>query len=268
MQPSPKVPNSDHHLIILAAGRSLRLERLTRELPKSLLRVEDKPILGHCLSILARRGFRRLTLVVGYLREKFIETFGDRFEGIEIEYVTNEHYAESEHGYSLYCAHASWADGRRPVVFMDADNLFDPQMLDSVMDSKFKDVMLVDEGLETPELEDELVLGGDGIVTGLVRGRVSDNPDCVGGFVGINRFSPEFMGELFDFMIPFFSKRGRMFKYERVFDAFIKERGWRVNYLETNGLPWINVNHEEDYEVAKRIAKKMKREYERVDGRW
>lgn len=259
MQSSPKVSNAEHHVIILAAGRSLRLERLTRELPKSLLVVEGKPILGHCLSILARRGFRRLTLVVGYLREKFIHTFGDHFENIDIEYVTNEHFAESEHGYSLYCAHASWVESRRPVVFMDADNLFDPQMLDSIMGSDFKDVMLVDEGLQTFEGDDELVLGGDGIVTGLVRGRVSSYPDCLGGFVGINRFSSTFMGELFNFMIPFFSKRGRMYKYERVFDAFIKERGWRINYLETKGLPWININHEADYEVAKKIAKRMSR---------
>jgi choline kinase len=219
--------------------------------------VEGKPILGHCLSILARRGFKRLTLVVGYLREKFTEAFGNRFEGIEIEYVTNEYYAESEHGYSLYCAHASWAYGRRPVVFMDADNLFDPQMLDGVMRSDLKDVMLVDEGLETPERDDELVLGRDGVVTGLVRGRVSKHPDYVGGFVGINRFSSELMGELFNFTTPFFSGRGRMHKYERVFDAFIKERGWQVGYLEAKGLPWININHEADYDVAKRIARRM-----------
>lgn len=245
-------------MIILAAGRSLRLERLTRDLPKSLLTVEGQPILGHALSFLARRGLRRLTLVVGYRREMLMQTFGDRYQGIEIEYVTNEHFAESEHGYSLYCACESWRRGCQPVVFMDADNLFDPAMLDAVMESGFEDVMLVDDTLETADRDEELVLGRDGVVSGLYRGRTSDHPDCVGGFVGINRFSAKFMGELFDYMSPFFAERGRMFKYECVFDAFIGDRGWRVNYLETKGLPWINVNHESDYEIAKEIARRMK----------
>lgn len=258
MQTNSRVPIADHHIIILAAGRSLRLERLTRDQPKSLLMVENETILGHALRILARRGFRRLTLVVGYLREKFVETFGDRFEGIQIEYVTNEHFAESEHGYSLLCARDSWAEGKQPVVFMDADNLFDPAMLDRMMDSGLDDVMLVDETLESFNRDEELVLGRGGIVSGLYRGRVSDCPDCVGGFVGINRFSAEFMGALFDFMVPLFADRGRMFKYERVFDAFIKAQDWQVNYLLIQGLAWININHEDEYETAKAIARKMK----------
>lgn len=258
MQTASKPPNSDHHVIILAAGRSLRLERLTRDRPKSLLLVEGKPILGHCLSILARRGFRRLTLVVGYRRDMFIQYFGERYEGIDIEYVINEDYAVTERGFSLYRAKSSWSNTRNPVVFMDADNFFDPAMLDRVMDSGFEDVMLVDGTLETPDHGEELVLGHDGIVIGLCRGRASDYSDCVGGFVGINRFSSEFMGAMFTYMDRLFAECGRMHTYEQVFDTFIKIHGWQISYLDSGGLPWINVNHEADYEIAKRIAKKMK----------
>ncbi len=253
----PKIPNADHHVIILAAGRSLRLELLTRDCPKSLLLVDDKPVLGHTLDNLATRGFRRLTLVVGYLREKFIEAFGDRFEEIEIEYVVNEDYAKTERGFSLYCTKPSWAKTRQPVVFMDADNLFHPAMLDRIMDSGFRDVMLVDESLDTRSREEELVLGRDCVVSGLYRGRVSDNQDCVGGFVGINRFSSDFMSALFSYMDQHSQHYIRMHTYEQVFDAFIRNRSWQVNYLETKGLPWVNINREADYDVAKQIARKM-----------
>lgn len=248
---------SDHQVIILAAGRSLRLKRLTTDRPKSLLPVEGKPILGHGLGALSRRGFRQLTLVVGFLQDQFRQTFGERFEGIDIEYVVNEKYASSEHGFSLYCARHCWSRERRPVVFMDADNLFDPAMVDRVMGSGLENVMLVDDGLDTSRRDEELVLGRDGVVTGLRRGRVDGFEDCAGGFVGINRFSAEFMGTLFEYMDDFFAERGPMYKYERVFDAFIRERGRKVHYVETKGLPWINVNEESDYETAKRIARMM-----------
>jgi choline kinase len=229
--------NSDHQVIILAAGRSLRLSRLTQDRPKSLLVVAGEPILGHSLNILSRRGFKRLTLVVGYLREQFVEQFGTRYKNIDIEYVTNEAYADSEHGWSLYCARHSWARDESPVVFMDADNLYDPMMLDKIMGCGFDDVMLVDENLNAEDRDEELVIGRGDVVTGLRRGRIRDYPDFAGGFVGINRFSPAFMGRLFAFMDEFFDRKGKMQKYERVFDALINETGVRVHYLESRGLP-------------------------------
>lgn len=251
-------PDASEHLVIIpAAGRSLRLSRLTRKQPKSLLVVEDKPILGHGLSILSRRGFSRLVMVVGYRREQIESALGRRYENIDITYVENPLYAESEHGWSLYCARTEWERHSGPVVFMDADNLFDPEIIDRMMDCPHEDVMLVDKHLQPDGRDEELVLGTSGIVSGLRRGRAADYPDFVGGFVGINRFSAGFMETLFQFMTGFFAERGKMYKYERVFDALIRETGACVQYLETDGLPWINVNHETDYELAKRIARKM-----------
>lgn len=247
----------DHQIIMPAAGRSLRLARLTRERPKSLLAVENKPILGHSLGILNRRGFRRLTLVVGYLREQIEEAFGTRYGNLQISYAANPLFAESEHGWSLFCAYEQWRINPSPVVFMDADILYDPAMIDRVMTCGFDNVMLVDETLQTADREDELVLGREDVVSGLRRGRVDGHADFVGGFVGINRLSARFMDDLFQFMKGFFEENGKMYKYERVFDAFIRAAGARVHYLQTGDLAWINVNHEADYEIAKRIAQSM-----------
>lgn len=247
-------------VIILAAGRSLRLSRLTRDRPKSLLEVEDRPILGHSLSILSRRGFTRLTLVVGYRKRQIETALGQRYENIDIDYVENPLYAESEHGWSLYCARESWARQRGPVLFMDADNLYDPEMIDRMMECPHANVMLVDENLRTDDRDDELVLGKGGVVTGLKRGRAADFPEFVGGFVGINRFSAGFMDALFRYMDEFFAEKGKMYKYERIFDAFIQGTAAPVHYLQIRGLAWVNVNHEADYELAKRIAQKMLRD--------
>lgn len=248
---------SGHQLIILAAGRGLRLSTLAQARPKSLLEIEDTPILGHSLAILGRRGFRKLTLVVGYLRQQIEAAFGPRYAGIEIDYVENPLFAESEHGWSLYCARDSWRREQRPVVFMDADNLYDPMMIDRMMSCDFENVMLVDQRLHADDRDDELVLGEQNIVTGLRRGRRGGFENFAGGFVGINRFSSKFMGSLFDYMDEFFEARGRMQKYERVFDAFINDTGARAHYLEVGDLPWVNVNHASDYEHAQAIARRM-----------
>lgn len=243
-----------YQVIIPAAGMSRRLAHLTSSRPKSLLDVGGNTIIGRSLDILDDRGIRRVTFVVGYMRELFRETLGRSYRGLKLEYVVSQDYASTEHGWSLYLAAESWARERRPVLFMDADNLYDPRLLDKVMASSHENVILVDSQFEGREREEELVLGAHGRVTGLKRGFVRDEPQCVGGFVGINRLSPGFMAILFEYMAGFFAAHGRRHKYERVFDRLVKEVDVELGYVLSDGLGWVNVNHEEDYAAARELV--------------
>lgn len=63
--------------ILLAAGRGVRLSPLTDHNPKPLLRVGGKPILQRIIEGLQICGVRDLAIVVGYLADQIIDTFGD-----------------------------------------------------------------------------------------------------------------------------------------------------------------------------------------------
>lgn len=232
------------------------MSHMTEDRPKALLDVEGKTIIEHSLETLNSRGFHQVTFVVGYMRELFIQTLGSRFKNIAIEYVVSADYATTEHGWSLYLTKDSWTRARSPVVFMDADNIYDPLMLDNLMAAPMENVILVDSLFKTGTREEELVLGRDGIVIGLKRGLAQDHRDYIGAFVGINKFSPAFMGALYAYMDDFFEQSGPKFKYERVFDSMIDITTARLNYLDTGGLAWVNINHEEDYNLAKEIVNK------------
>ncbi len=246
-----------YQVIIPAAGCSRRMSHLTGERPKSLLEVEGRSIIAHSLETLNAFGFRHATFVVGYRRARLMAALGERYREIAIEYVVNEAYASSEHGWSLFLTRASWERSRRPVLFMDADNLYDPEMLRRLMRCPDPDVMLVDETFVASERDEELVCGRDGRVERLVRGRSDRVERYAGAFVGINRFSPAFMARLYRFMEAFFAPGDRNFKYERVFDAFIAATAARIRYLPIGGLPWININHEDEYRAASAIAARM-----------
>ena len=99
---------------------------LTAEVPKALLEIEGKSVIGHSLDILASRGFRRVTFVVGYKHGLFERALGARHASLALEYVLNEAYAVTEHGWSLFLTRESWQRERAPVVFMDADNQHKP----------------------------------------------------------------------------------------------------------------------------------------------
>ena len=247
----------DYHVLIPAAGCSRRLAHLTTDRPKSLLEIEGKCIIEHSLDVLSACGFRRVTFVVGYKRELLMSTLGAQRGNLSIEYVVSHDYDTTEHGWSLYLTAEAWRRAPGPVIFMDADNLYHPDLLDLTFNAPHENVCMVDENFRAGEREEELVLGENGQISGLQRGIGANFPDLVGGFVGINRFSAEFMHSLYHFMDDFFASHDRQHKYERVFDAFINETNTPLHYCVTNGLAWVNVNHQHDLDGARAIARSM-----------
>ncbi len=76
--------------IIPAAGFGTRLKPHTFSLPKVLLNVGGKPILGHIIDKLLSEQITKATFVVGYLGEKIVEYVKNEYPEIEASYVTQE----------------------------------------------------------------------------------------------------------------------------------------------------------------------------------
>ena len=247
------------HAIIPAAGMGRRLGTSADGKPKSLMEIDGRPLLLHTAQLLAARNVQRLTLIVGYQHERFKEILGTRLDGMSIDYALNSHYHSTEHGYSVYCARESWREHKMPVLFMDADNVFAAALLDRLIDAPSADCVLVDPALNSEAHDEELVIGTGGFVSSFVRGRCAALQNCVGGFVGMNRFSAHYMHELFDFMDTLFAASSTSdnlgLKYERVFDRLARERGVTAQYLDTAGLDWVNVNRPEDIARAAAVVR-------------
>ncbi|MEW6653688.1 MAG: sugar phosphate nucleotidyltransferase [Bacteroidota bacterium] len=76
--------------IIPAAGFGTRLKPHTFSLPKVLLNVGGKPILGHIIDKLLSEQITKATFVVGYLGEKIVEYVTNEYPKLEANYVTQE----------------------------------------------------------------------------------------------------------------------------------------------------------------------------------
>jgi dTDP-glucose pyrophosphorylase len=63
--------------VILAAGKGTRMKELTNELPKPMLKVQDKPILEHILEGILAAGIREFFFVTGFRAEVVEGYFGD-----------------------------------------------------------------------------------------------------------------------------------------------------------------------------------------------
>jgi len=73
--------------VVLAAGKGTRLRPLTDDKPKVPVEVDDKPLLEDVMDNLIEIGATEFVLVVGYMKEKIIERYGDEYKNIPITYA-------------------------------------------------------------------------------------------------------------------------------------------------------------------------------------
>ncbi|QCC46942.1 sugar nucleotidyltransferase [Halobellus limi] len=72
--------------VVLAAGKGTRLRPLTEDKPKVLVEANDKPLVEHVFDDLIDLDAEEF-VVVGYLKEKIMERYGDEYRGIPITYA-------------------------------------------------------------------------------------------------------------------------------------------------------------------------------------
>jgi glucose-1-phosphate thymidylyltransferase len=109
--------------IIPVAGVGSRLRPHTYTLPKVLLNVAGKPIIGHILDKIITDGFRKATIVVGYMGDKIREYVTENYN-IQIDFVEQEEREGLAH--SIYIARETFSSD--PLLIILGDTIFDVDM--------------------------------------------------------------------------------------------------------------------------------------------
>jgi D-glycero-alpha-D-manno-heptose 1-phosphate guanylyltransferase len=76
--------------IILAGGLGTRLSKVVPNIPKPMAPIAGKPFLEILLTKLTQKGFNRVILSLGYKAEMIINHFGNKFGGVNLEYVRED----------------------------------------------------------------------------------------------------------------------------------------------------------------------------------
>jgi choline kinase len=179
-------------VVLLAAGAATRLRPLTDQMPKCLLRVGDKSIVSRTVELCAARGLRRFTVVDGFCAEALRRALQDEFPGEWFEFVHNERYASTNNGYSLWL---SMQPEPEPMLLCDSDVLFDPEVLDRLLDAAFPSCIAVRDRGEIGAEEMKVVLRPDGRVRTIAK--TVRPADAAGESVGLHRFDAAFCRELY-----------------------------------------------------------------------
>jgi choline kinase len=149
--------------VILAAGQGMRLRPLTNHLPKCLVQINRKPIMQHQLESLDSVGIHSCVIVAGFREAQIRDYFGSTFANVDITYVLNNSFQNTNNIYSLWTAREYLLDD---IILMDGDVLFDFPLLADIVHNPYPNVVLVDTF--QPHMNGTVVLPKEGFVSSMV----------------------------------------------------------------------------------------------------
>ena len=173
--------------IILAAGVGSRIKPLTDNCPKILLKVGNKTILERMVSHIQDCGLNEIIFVVGYLKEQIKDYVKAKFPDLNVSFVTNDRYAETNTGYSLMLAKDLIQDSG--FIKFDADIVFDREILKKLIECEHESCLCIDKDINLDAEEIKVIMDNKNRI---LKANKAVNPkDAVGESIGIEKISKE-----------------------------------------------------------------------------
>lgn len=237
--------------IILAAGVSRRLYPLTYDTPKSLLKLNGKPIIDYQFDALSAVDVNEIVVVLGYYSNMFIEHFEKHHADFRIEVVTNQHFFETNTAYSVWLCSQAAKD--QDVLLMNADVLYPVELLQRLVSSHSSDLMAV-EVKPCGDEEVKVIVGEDKRIVTIGKKLIQEN--ALGEFIGVAKFSRNFMSSFFTSLDNLIAAGGKSDYFEAAIDPILNDH--KIYYKDVSDLPCKEIDFVEDLEDAKQLVMNKK----------
>ena len=231
--------------LILAAGVSRRLYPQTYNTPKCLLEVGGKPIINYQLEALSELGINDITMIVGYHREMLVKSVEKNFPEISFKFIVNHHYFETNTAYSVYVGKEALNDQH---LLMNADVVYPKELLSKLYHSSFENALAVD--IKSCGREEVKVIdGGQNKISAIGKDLIEDQ--CLGEFIGVAKFSSEFMNKFADALGQLIEAGGKNDYFEAGIEQLLEEQ--LVHYVDVSEYPCLEIDFIEDLELARKL---------------
>jgi choline kinase len=231
---------------ILAAGVARRLYPHTYSTPKCLLDVGGKPIIHYQLEALESLGITDITMIVGYHREMIIKHITSHFPNLNIHFLVNHHYFETNTAYSVYL-------GREILslddhVLMNADVVYPKELLEKTVNSRFGTALAVDAKVCGRE-EVKVIDGGENKIVAIGKDFIESQ--CLGEFIGVAKLSKEFTGLFSDSLENLIEAGGVNDYFEAGIQPLLDKTD--VHFEDVSEFPCLEIDFIEDLESARKL---------------
>ena len=237
--------------IILAAGRGQRLGDTAAGRPKCLLQFGEKTLLQRHIENLNTLGIERIFIVTGYRYEQIDAALAQIESRAPIETTVNPDY-ELGSIVSLRSASALLADGT-DTILMDADVLYEPEILGRLFDTRAGNCFLLDRDFEPGDEPVKLCIAG---ATPVEFRKIPDpaiNWDYQGESVGFFRFDAATSARLARKSEEYLENNLEDAPYEEAIRDLLRETPGLFHVEDITGRNWIEIDFPADMARAAEI---------------
>jgi len=237
------------HAIILAAGQGNRLAEFNPDgRPKCLLEFGGRSLLARQLDILFQMGVRHVTLVVGYEADLIIDHVGTLASRPEVAFVYNPAYLKGS-VLSLLAAREVMTSGET-VLVMDADVLFHPQIMQTLIESPHQNCYLIDQEYAAGDEPVKIAIDNGQMVEFRKALPVDLKFDTIGESVGFFKFNGDIATEISNTCSGYNTEGLLGAPHEEALRDALLANPSAFACEDVSGLPWLEVDFPEDIERA------------------
>ena len=245
-------------IIFIAAGSSTRLGENTYNIPKGMLKINDKSIIGNQIELFKKNNINDIVIITGPNSEKFV------FKNVT--YINDKDHKKHDVLGSLMAGESQMND---ELITTYSDIIFDEAILDSIIKFSGEFGIVVDLNWEKnyenrdqhPKSEADNVLINNGKILKIKKNitQCKDN-EIIGEFIGIMKISEK---EIKNFKNVFYklkkSHDGRFHNAPSLKKAYLTDMLQELIDLGVNISPitvdgkWCEIDTPQDLERAREI---------------
>lgn len=245
--------NNKIKAVILAAGVGSRIRPLTDNCPKSLLRINGKTILEMMLSHIQNCGIHEVIFVLGYLQEQIKEYVKTNFPDLNVHFITNERYADTNTGFSLMLTRELIGDST--FIKFDADVVFDKKILKNLIEFEYENCLCIDKNINLDAEEIKVIVKDHNRVVKASKTVIPE--EAIGESIGIEKISGETAKVLFtELEMMMENEQNHQEYYEGAYERLI-EKNVPFYALDITGLKWTEIDTKEDFATAETIFSQL-----------
>jgi histidinol-phosphate/aromatic aminotransferase/cobyric acid decarboxylase-like protein len=235
--------------VMLCAGRGSRLGTLTNKKPKPLIEVNSLSIIENTVHHLINANYKELIIVIGYKGEQIIQKIKKYEDVIDIKYITNTVWDQTNNIYSLWLARHELESNS--VTIIEGDIYFKEDLvrtLEGLNDSQnYILVSKLNNLLEGAYIEK----GIDDYAVSFHSTKNREMNPVLNPLktVNIYKLSADFNTYLVHILNEEINKGNINIYYE---DCFIKanEEGWKFKAIEVSSNSWFEIDNAYDLSIS------------------
>lgn len=245
--------NNPMKAVVLAAGLGSRISKITSDIPKSMIRVEDHYIFKIIIDALIKININEIIFVVGYKSRLLKDAIAKEYsqKNIKIFFVSNKKYASTNTMYSLWLARKQLDCS---FLYLHGDLIFSEKMINEFLISNKSNAILVDRRFPFDWDDAMKVIAHKNELKYLSKQITLNEMDGIA--IGIYKFDKNGAKILFEIITELISQGIVKSWVSEAMNILAKRIPISIEYNNKNYL-WTDVDNLTDLEMANKIYKEM-----------